>query len=146
MRHEPVRYLGLDYEPGSWRQEEPFLSHDERVFAYVHRARSKPDVWDQSRLLELLGLINYRVLTGNKVYIQVGGSVFRTLYAGYWRSVFTGTEHYLLRARRSRARSGAKNPVVQQSICRLSTRTTAGPWEVIQYRSCCPSITRPTAN
>lgn len=97
MRHEPVRYLGVDYEPGSWRQEEPFLSRDERVFAYAHRARIKPDVWDQSRLLELLGLINYRVHTGNKVYIQVGGSVFRTLYGGYWRSVFTGTEHYLLR-------------------------------------------------
>lgn len=34
---------------------------------------------------------------GKRVYIQLGGVVYKTLYGGYWRSVFTGIEHYLLR-------------------------------------------------
>jgi hypothetical protein len=55
------------------------------------------DARERSRLLRLLGLINYKVLTGNRVYIEVGGKVYKTLYGGYWRSVFTGVEHYLLR-------------------------------------------------
>lgn len=51
---------------------------------------------EQCRLLDLLGRINYRILSGNRVYIEVGGVVYKTLYGGYWRSVFTGIEHYLL--------------------------------------------------
>jgi hypothetical protein len=31
------------------------------------------------------------------VYVEAGGVVYRTLYGGYWRSVFTGIEHYLLK-------------------------------------------------
>jgi hypothetical protein len=52
---------------------------------------------EQSRLMDLLGRINYKILTGNRVYVEVGGVVYKTLYGGYWRSVFTGIEHYLLR-------------------------------------------------
>jgi len=52
---------------------------------------------EQSRLMDLLGRINYKILTGNRVYVEVGGVVYKTLYGGYWRSVFTGMEHYLLR-------------------------------------------------
>jgi hypothetical protein len=85
------------YEPGRWCEVDAFLSPEERVFTYRHRGRTQPDAWDQSRLLELLGLINYRILTGHRVYFQLGGVVYKTLYGGYWRSVFTGIEHYLLR-------------------------------------------------
>ena len=56
-----------------------------------------PDVRDRSLILELLGAINYKIVSGNRVYIEVGGVVYKTLYGGYWRSVFTGMEHYLLR-------------------------------------------------
>jgi hypothetical protein len=48
-------------------------------------------------VLELLGRINYKILSGKRVYIEVGGVVYKTLYGGYWRSVFTGIEHYLLK-------------------------------------------------
>ncbi len=52
---------------------------------------------EQSRLMDLLGRINYKILSGNRVYVEVGGVVYKTLWGGYWRSVFTGIEHYLLR-------------------------------------------------
>src|SRR5690349_14064797 len=57
---------------------------------------------EQSRLMDLLGRINYKILTGNRVYVEVGGVVYKTLYGGYWRSVFTGMEHYLLRCEQIR--------------------------------------------
>jgi hypothetical protein len=56
-----------------------------------------PSVRDQCRLLDLLGRINYKILSGKRVYVEVDGVVYKTIYGGYWRSVFTGIEHYLLR-------------------------------------------------
>jgi hypothetical protein len=85
------------YETGSWRTDEAALPRE----AYLSQPHDiEPvdrDVRDRSRLLFLLGLINYKILTGKRVYVEVGGIVYRTLYGGYWRSVFTGVEHYLLR-------------------------------------------------
>ena len=71
------------YEPEAWRdgQDPP----------------GEPSMREQCRLLDLLGRINYRILSGNRVYVEVDGVVYKTLYGGYWRSVFTGIEHYLLR-------------------------------------------------
>src|SRR6476660_1637551 len=70
------------YEPEAWREcDEP---------------RGDVSAREQCRLLDLLGRINYRILSGNRVYIEVGGVVYKTIYGGYWRSVFTGIEHYLL--------------------------------------------------
>lgn len=63
----------------------------------VQRPQSHPDVRDQTRVLELLGRVNYKIISGSRVYVEVGGVVYKTLYGGYWRSVFTGIEHYLLR-------------------------------------------------
>lgn len=94
---DPESHQTFGYQPEQWRNDDSFLPQDERLLSPHHRARTNPDVWDRSRLLDLLGRINYKVLTGNRVYIQVGGVVYRTLYGGYWRSVFTGIEHYLLR-------------------------------------------------
>jgi hypothetical protein len=71
------------YEPEAWRNDTEVSGGD-------------PSVREQCRLLDLLGRINYRILSGNKVYIEVGGVVYKTIYGGYWRSVFTGIEHYLL--------------------------------------------------
>lgn len=81
------------YQPEQWRQRDD--SVDDLGLFTQHDV--KPDVRDQSRLLELLGLINYKILTGNKVYIETGGVVYKTLYGAYWRSVFTNIEHYLLK-------------------------------------------------
>lgn len=69
------------YEPEAWRDP----------------AAADPTAREQCRLLDLLGRINYRILSGNRVYIEVEGVVYKTIYGGYWRSVFTGMEHYLLR-------------------------------------------------
>ena len=72
------------YEPEAWRDQ----------------SAADPTARDQCRLLDLLGRINYRILSGNRVYIEVEGVVYKTIYGGYWRSVFTGIEHYLLRCER----------------------------------------------
>jgi hypothetical protein len=74
------------YEPEAWRDGQ------------AHSV--EPSMREQCRLLDLLGRINYRILSGNKVYVEVDGVVYKTLYGGYWRSVFTGIEHYLLRCER----------------------------------------------
>jgi len=74
------------YEPEAWRD--------------AYEPDGDPSKREQCRLLDLLGRINYRILSGNKVYVEVDGVVYKTLYGGYWRSVFTGIEHYLLRCER----------------------------------------------
>ena len=71
------------YQPEAWRDDQ----NDEAA----HAPR------EQMRLFELLGHINYKIIKGNRVYVEVDGVVYKTLYGGYWRSVFTGVEHYLLR-------------------------------------------------
>ena len=98
------------YEPGSWRDGESWRHNESRpndesrVEEFIgpggvrlRRAASQPDVRDQTRVLELMGRINYKIIKGGRVYIEVGGVVYKTLYGGYWRSVFTGVEHYLFR-------------------------------------------------
>jgi hypothetical protein len=98
--HQKRRQQMLQYKPESWRDEEDALPTVERhreSYRFSRLHRSHPDVRDQTRVLELLGRINYKIISGNRVYIEVGGVVYKTLYGGYWRSVFTGVEHYLLR-------------------------------------------------
>jgi hypothetical protein len=95
MDHERHSQQMLQYQPEAWRDDDCSLSPEERVFRRRHR--SHPDVRDQSLILDLLGRINYKIIKGDRVYVEVGGVVYKTLYGGYWRSVFTGTEHYLLK-------------------------------------------------
>ena len=83
------------YQPEAWRDDECSLAPAARAF--VRRQRTLPDVRDQSLILDLLGRINYKIIKGDRVYVEVGGVVYKTLYGGYWRSVFTGIEHYLLK-------------------------------------------------
>jgi hypothetical protein len=77
------------YKPEAWRDDDPDLTGSSSA--------SNPNVFDQCRLLDLLGRINYKIISGKRVYVEVDGVVYKTLYGGYWRSVFTGIEHYLLR-------------------------------------------------
>jgi hypothetical protein len=106
MANEKHLRRTLQYQPESWREDEAWLNDDARLSAEdeeflggarVRRAKSLPGVRDQTRVLELLGRINYKIIKGGRVYIEAGGVVYKTLYGGYWRSVFTGVEHYLFR-------------------------------------------------
>ena len=97
-RHSP------QYKPEAWRNDDDAnpsvdfdLTSQISVFIRNHRAQTNPDVREQTLILDLLGRINYKILSGKRVYVEVGGVVYKTLYGGYWRSVFTGLEHYLLR-------------------------------------------------
>jgi len=83
----------LSYTPEQWRNDELSVFADD----LLPHCSSEPNAREQSRLFDLLGRINYKILTGNQVYIQAGGVVYKTVYGGYWRSVFTGVEHFLLR-------------------------------------------------
>lgn len=87
MDHKKPCEPPVQYQPESWRAEEQGPA----------RERSVPDARDATKLFELLGRVNYKIIAGGKVYVAVGGVVYKTLYGGYWRSVFTGIEHYLLR-------------------------------------------------
>lgn len=88
----------LPYEFGAWRNEETTPISEATLLCYLRQPDiANPDARDRSRLLQLLGSINYRILKGNRVYFEVGGVVYKTLWGLYWRSVFTGVEHYLLR-------------------------------------------------
>jgi hypothetical protein len=79
------------YRPEAWRDD------DSSAESLLPPSASNPNVFEQCRLLDLLGRINYRIISGKRVYVEVDGVVYKTIYGGYWRSVFTGIEHYLLR-------------------------------------------------
>ena len=90
----------IQYTPERWREVEAlecgaFSTSTSK--SYFRDRRSDPTIKEQTQILDLLGRINYKIISGNRVYVEVGGIVYKTLYGGYWRSVFTGLEHYLLR-------------------------------------------------
>jgi hypothetical protein len=86
--------------PGAWREDNP-PRPEESPRALSHPARPVETCpREQSKLLEMLGLINFRILSGHSLYIEVSGAVYKILYGCYWRSVFTGAEHYFLRCDR----------------------------------------------
>jgi hypothetical protein len=107
MANEEHRRRTLKYEPESWRVDETCgdgvrLTAEDEEFrgqggTRVSHLELQPEVREQTRVLELLGRINYKIIKGGRVYIEAGGVVYKTLYGGYWRSVFTGVEHYLFR-------------------------------------------------
>lgn len=88
-----ARFRGAPmYKPEAWRYDDAV---DDNLPG--SSSASTPSVNEQCRLLDLLGRINYKIISGKRVYVEVDGVVYKTLYGGYWRSVFTGIEHYLLR-------------------------------------------------
>ena len=100
------------YEPEAWRDDQ--------------KPPAIPPCREQCRLLDLLGRINYRILSGNRVYVEVGGVVYKTIYGGYWRSVFTGIEHYLLHCEQVSS-AVWKEEKTTRSICRSRIPMVAGP-------------------
>jgi hypothetical protein len=89
--------LQMDYEryqPESWRGDDGgFVSTDDHSI----NLRSVPNVFERSLVLSLLGRINYQIITGHRVYIEAAGRVYKAIWGGYWRSVFTGVEHFTLK-------------------------------------------------
>ena len=82
--------------PGFWRDDETrFLKETKQQLKSIETVDLSAQ--DQSKLLELLGLINFKILSGDSLYLEVDGARYKVLYGVYWRSVFTGEEHYLLR-------------------------------------------------
>lgn len=114
------------YEPESWREDEAWrdsagLSPEDEEFighgvTRVRQTELQPAVRDQTRVLELLGRINYKIIQGGRVYIEAGGVVYKTLYGGYWRSVFTGVEHYLFRCEQVSGAVWAEEDCVDTAI------------------------------
>jgi len=104
MKPKKLRPVLPKCDPEVWKNDEGpqrQIDLDLRLLAGLPATPSKgpanPDIRQQTLILDLLGKINYKILSGKRVYIEVGGVVYKTLYGGYWRSVFTGLEHYLLR-------------------------------------------------
>ena len=95
LNKESPKQRRPQYTPEAWKEDEDSFA---TLALPAHLPQSSnPTVQEQCRLLDLLGKINYKIISGNRVYIEVGGVVYKTIYGGYWRSVFTGIEHYLLR-------------------------------------------------
>lgn len=63
----------------------------------VEAESGEPSATDQSRLFDLLGKIDYRVLAGEPLYIQVRGTAYKVLYGVYWRSIYSGAQYWGLR-------------------------------------------------
>jgi hypothetical protein len=93
MKNENGRSQATPYKPLAWRDDDTTADD---LLSFRSPAKD-PTAREQCRLLDLLGRINYKILSGKRVYVEVDGIVYKTLYGGYWRSVFTGIEHYLLR-------------------------------------------------
>jgi len=56
-----------------------------------------PSASDESRLFDLIGRIDHRVLQGHSFYIQIRGTAYKILYGVYWRSVYSGKQFWGLR-------------------------------------------------
>jgi hypothetical protein len=53
-----------------------------------------PSAREESRLFDLIGKIDLKILQGECIYVQVNGIAYKVLYGVYWRSVRTGTKYW----------------------------------------------------
>ena len=132
--HREKKRRRVQYDPEKWRDVElrageSLLPPVPKTFFRESSARSSPTVKEQTLILDLLGRINYKIISGSRVYVEVGGIVYKTLYGGYWRSVFTGLEHYLLRCEQVSncvwAEDSEESPVVDLPIAYSNEGWTA---------------------
>ncbi|MBD0369621.1 MAG: hypothetical protein ICV60_02115 [Pyrinomonadaceae bacterium] len=56
-----------------------------------------PSASEESRLFDLIGRIDHKVLQGHSLYIQIRGIAYKVLYGVYWRSVYTDKQFWGLR-------------------------------------------------
>ncbi|MFN2452748.1 MAG: hypothetical protein ABR577_00855 [Pyrinomonadaceae bacterium] len=86
-------------EPEIWREEPSSMTEETSFRQAVQTGSGETVARDETRLFDLLGRINYRILRGDVIYIQIEGINYKVLYCGYWRSIYTGVSHYLLRCK-----------------------------------------------
>ncbi len=72
MDHEKPGRRMLKYQPESWRSVEvrdqrSELGNQRSAVSTRGQEESHPDVRDQTRVLELLGRINYKIIKGSRV-------------------------------------------------------------------------------
>jgi hypothetical protein len=116
-------------EPGSWLDDRTLFVKETSRQELTEVGDADPGPLAQSKLLELLGLINFKILSGDSLYLEVDGAVYKVLYGVYWRSVFTNAEHYLLRCEEIAGRmwmEGSSTP----SEVDLAIRYTQDGWIV----------------
>jgi hypothetical protein len=53
-----------------------------------------PSAKEESKLFDLIGKIDLKILQGECVYIQVNGLAYKVLYGVYWRSIHSGTKYW----------------------------------------------------
>ena len=132
--HREKRRRRVQYDPEKWRdaelrEVESLLPPAPKTFFRENSNKRGPTVKEQTLILDLLGRINYKIISGTRVYVEVGGIVYKTLYGGYWRSVFTGLEHYLLRCEQVSncvwAEDSEESPVVDLPIAYSNDGWTA---------------------
>ncbi|MCA1558460.1 MAG: hypothetical protein LC731_07975 [Acidobacteria bacterium] len=58
---------------------------------------SAPSARDESRLFDLIGKIDHKVLQGYSFYIQIRGIAYKVLYGVYWRSIYSDEQFWGLR-------------------------------------------------
>src|SRR4051794_20644607 len=97
MDSDTDRKTSSHSEPGAWLDDGARFIKETLRQKLNRTATADPTPQDQSKLLEFLGLINLKILTGISMYLEVDGATYKVLHSVYWRSVFTGIEHYLLR-------------------------------------------------
>jgi len=56
-----------------------------------------PSAREESRLFDLIGKIDHKVLQGYSFYIQVSGIAYKVLYGVYWRSIYSNEQFWGLR-------------------------------------------------
>lgn len=119
----------IQYTPEKWRDVEGRNVESVAAKPAASPKSINPTIREQTLILDLLGRINYKIISGKKVYVEVGGIVYKTIYGGYWRSVFTGLEHYLLRCEQVSdsvwANDSETTPVVDLPIAYSSEGWTA---------------------
>lgn len=71
------------------------LQHDPSGLCELQIAA--PSARDESRLFDLIGKIDHKVLQGYSLYIQIRGTAYKVLYGVYWRSVYTDKQFWGLR-------------------------------------------------
>lgn len=97
---EPVSLWGDVDEPetgdGASRGAVPGAAVEALTGARL-RVSLRPAATEQSRVFDLLGQINYRILRGHTVYLRACGMTYKVLYGVYWRSVYSGVQHWGLK-------------------------------------------------
>ncbi len=72
----------------------PFIAVETVPCPLTDDEEAAPSAKDESRLFDLIGKIDLKILQGECVYIQVRGIAYKVLYGVYWRSIHSGIKYW----------------------------------------------------